>query len=104
MNNETVVTMQEAKDYLGIDFEDAATDRILEKMIVAADGYLTGAIGEDYPKDDERAKSLALMVVNDLFDNRGMSNVRVTETVRKLVDDFSFQLKLEMRKREYEGV
>jgi hypothetical protein len=95
-----VVTVREAKDHVGIDFNDKATDRILRSMIVTADTYLSGALGKDYPRKDSRSKTLALMIVSDLFDNRGMVNVRVTATIRKLVDDFSLQLKLGMREKD----
>jgi len=92
-----VVTVREAKDHLGIDFEDKATDRVIKSMIEAAEMYLMGAIGKDYPRKDARIKKIALMIISDLFDNRGIENVRINATIRKLLDDFCLQVRLEMR-------
>lgn len=93
------LTMQEITDYLGIDYTDARTDRVLTRTLKVADLYLKGSIGEDYPVDDERAKELALIVIDDLYSNRGLSD-KVAGTTRRLVDDFTLQLKLELRRKK----
>lgn len=89
-----MLTIQEVKDYLGIDYTDEAVDRNLERLIKTADAYLKSAIG-NYPADDPKAKELSLIVVSDLYDNRGL-NEKVSPTIRKLVQDFILQLQIEV--------
>lgn len=96
------LTMEEIKDYLSIDYDDERTTRRLNRAIKTADTYLKGAIGEDYPTDDYRAQELALIVIDDLYNTRGLNN-KVSGTVRKLVYDFSLQLTLELRRSKEEG-
>ena len=96
MDTVTVVSVDEVKDELGIDYADEMTERKIIRSIKTADAYLKGAIGENYPIDDPRAKDLALMVVVDLYENRGLKDT-VSGNTRKLVEDFSLQLRLELR-------
>ena len=90
-----VITIREAMDELGIDYADDVITRNIERKIKSTDSYLKGAIGEDYPIDDPRAKELALIVFSDLYDNRGLT-ATVSGNTRKLVEDFSLQLRLEL--------
>lgn len=92
------LTIEEVKDYLSIDYTDERTDRVLTRTLKVADKFLKGSIGEDYPVDDERAKEIALIVIDDLYSNRGLSD-KVAGTTRRLVEDFSLQLKLELRRK-----
>lgn len=87
-----MLTLAEVKSFLRIDFDD--DDGMLESLMKVADEYLTGAIGKTYNKEAERAKLLALIVVQDLYDSRGMIE-KVSGTVRKLISDFTLQLQLE---------
>lgn len=89
-------TIQDVKDHLGIDFTDDMIDRKLTRLITVADKYLEGSLGKNYQKDDARANELALIIISDLYDNRGMSE-KVSGNVRRLVEDFSLQLRLESR-------
>ena len=88
-------TVDEVLYYLGIDYADDMINRNIERAIRTADAYLKGAIGDEYPTDDPRAKELALIFIADLYDNRGMIE-KVSGNVRRLVDDFMLQLKLEL--------
>lgn len=100
--NETVATLgltvQDVLDYLSIDYTDERTTRVLTRTLKVADKYLKGAIGENYPVDDERAHEIALIVIDDLYSNRGLSE-KVAGTTRRLVEDFTLQLKLELRRK-----
>lgn len=87
-----MVTLEEVKNYLHIDFDD--DDGILNSLISAADEYLRGAVSPNYDQMSERAKMLSLIVVSDLYDNRGISD-KASGNIRKLVEDFALQLKLE---------
>ena len=96
-------TNQEVLDYLGIDYTDEVIDRNVERCIKTADAYLKGSIGKDYPTEDPRVKELALIFISDLYDNRGMIE-KVAGNVRRLVDDMSLQLRLELRASKSEEV
>lgn len=93
---EYVVSVDDALTYLGIDYADDMVKTNIERTIKTADMYLKGAIGADYPIDDPRAKELALLVISDLYDNRGLSSTASGNT-RKLVEDLALQMRLEMR-------
>lgn len=94
-------TTQEVMDYLGIDYADEMVTRNIERTITVADAYLKGAVGKNYPIDDPRAKELALIFISDLYDNRGMIE-KVNGNIRRLVDDFMLQLRLELRGNAHE--
>lgn len=96
-----ILDIQDVKDYLGIDYEDNAITYRLNHLIKTAERYLEGKLGVGYPKEDERVKELALIVISDLYDNHDMSE-KVSGNVRKLVIDFSLQIKLEMRRQNKE--
>ena len=93
----TVVQAQDVYNYLGIDYPDAMVTANVNRAISTADAYLKGAVGADYPVDDPRAKELALIFIADLYDNRG-SLEKSSVNVRRLVDDFLLQLRLELRR------
>lgn len=91
-----MVTIQDAKNYLGIDYADEMVESNLARMIKSADAYLRGSIGENYPEDDPRAVELALIIIADLYDNRELSD-KVSGNVRRYVNDTSFQLRMELK-------
>lgn len=94
-------TIEEVLAYLGIDYADEMVNKNVERCIKTADAYLKGSIGKNYPTDDPRVKELALIFISDLYDNRGMIE-KVAGNVRKLVDDMSLQLRLELRTKSEE--
>lgn len=91
------ITIQDVTDYLGIDETDAKIERNIVRAIDAADAFLKGAIADNYPVGDPRVKEIALCVVADIYDERGLIS-SVSGNVRRLVNDFSWQLKLELRR------
>lgn len=96
-----VVTVEEVKNHLGIDYTDDMVTANINRAIQTADAYLKGAIGDNYPVDNPKSKELALMIVSDIYDDRGLSGTMST-SARKLVDDLSWQLRLELRRGLYE--
>lgn len=92
-----VVSVKEVLAYLGIDYSDDMVGTNIERAIKTADAYLKGSIGENYPVQDPRSKELALLLVADLYDNRGLTST-VSGNTRRLVDDLSLQLRLELRR------
>ena len=96
-----VVSVDDVLEYLGIDYADDMVKKNIERAIKTADAYLKGSIGTDYPTDDPKAKELALIIISDLYDNRGLTT-SISGNTRKLVDDMSLQLKLELRRASNE--
>lgn len=92
----TVVSVDEVLAYLGIDYKDEIVTKNIDRLIKTADAYLKGSIGKNYPIDDFRSKELALIIISDLYDNRGLQST-ISGNTRRLVDDFSLQLRLELR-------
>lgn len=88
-----MLTVEEAKHYLRVDFK--RDDALLEELIRASDEYLIGAVGKEYDKDCERSKMLQRIVVQDLYDNRELSETVSTRT-RQLISDFALQLRIEL--------
>ena len=96
-NNIQVVSVDEVLAYLGIDYSDDMVIANVTRTIKTADAYLKGSIGENYPINDPRAKELALIIISDLYDNRGLQST-ISGNTRRLVDDLSLQLRLELRR------
>jgi hypothetical protein len=93
----SVVSVDEVLAYLGIDYSDDMVITNIERAIKTADAYLKGSIGENYPIEDPKSKELALLLVADLYDNRGLTST-VSGNTRRLVEDLSLQLRLELRR------
>lgn len=93
-----MLSVDDVKKELGIDFSDKNTDARLERYIQVADAWLRGAVG-DYNANDERAKQLALLIIEDLFD-RNSNSVKENATISKLKNDFIMQLNWEVKKEE----
>ncbi len=94
-----MLTMETLRDHLGIDYEDPSTTRILSRLIVVADSYMIGALGTEYPAEDERVIQAQLMICDDLFSTRGTSD-KVSGATRKLLDNLLLQVRMEMREDE----
>lgn len=97
-----VVTVEDVKAYLGIDYADDMVNANITRAINTADAYLKGSIGNDYPSEDPRAKELALIIISDLYDNRGSQSTNISGNCKRLVDDMSLQLRLELRRVSHE--
>lgn len=97
-----VVSVEEVLAYLGIDYSDDMVNTNIERAIKTADAFLKGSIGVDYPVTDPRSKELALIIISDLYDNRGLSST-VSGNTRRLVEDLSLQLRLELRRGSNES-
>ena len=94
-----VVSADEVLAYLGIDYADDMVLKNIQRLIYTADAYLKGAIGENYPVDNPKAKEIALIVISDLYDNRGAHpSTGANNNLRRLLEDLILQLKLELRR------
>lgn len=96
------VTLQEVCDDMGYLVEEVEKDEVVKRninrLIKFSDTYLKGAIGINYPKEDERAKQIALLVISDLYDYRDLDSKNIANTTRKILNDLEWQLKMEMKK------
>jgi hypothetical protein len=92
-----MVNIDDLKNYLGIDYVDNMITSNLERSLKTADAYIMGSVGVDYDKEDARAEELTLVVASELYENRGMMlSGSISNTTRKMVDDLSLQLRLEL--------
>ncbi|WP_373737174.1 hypothetical protein [Jeotgalibaca porci] len=89
-------TLVEVRDYLGVDWVDEATDRRINGLISVADSFMVGSLGVGYPGDDPRVKELSLIIIGQLYDNTDPI-AKVSNSIQKMVDDMSLQIRLEMR-------
>lgn len=97
MEEKKILNVTDALDYMGIDYADDVVKRNVERCIKTADAFLKGGIGANYPKDDPRAQELALVIVDDLYNNRTYTTTgSVSNNVRRLVEDLSLQLRVEL--------
>lgn len=84
------LTIDEVKQELGIDFDDEATNARLKRYIGLAKEYLDGAI-DIYYSDDKRAKELALLIIEDLYERKSYS-VKENSSIKKLKESILMQL------------
>lgn len=88
-----MLTLEEAKRYLKIDFED--DDEDIQSFIEAAEAYIDSMVGTFY-KEDEKAVKLAKLLqkklVNDMYENRNTeipSNTKQDRIVTSILDKLS---------------
>ena len=93
-----MVTLDEIKQYIGIDFDD--DDAMLLRLERAADAHIKAAVGEAYPTDDPQAEMLKLAIVHDLYQNRGTESDKLSNATRHMFADMQIHLRLKMRDAE----
>lgn len=88
-----MLTLEEVKRYLKIDFED--DDEDIESFIEAAEAYIDSMVGTYY-KEDEKAVKLSKLLqkklVNDMYENRSTeipSNTKQDRIVASILDKLS---------------
>ena len=93
-------TLNEALQYMGIDYADAMVSANVQRALDTAKRTLKGAVGDDVfdlMPDDERAKELVLMYADDLYSERGVA-LKASAATRKLAADMELQLRLELKR------
>ena len=103
-----VITTAEALVHLGIDYADEAVTQNVEAAVAAAELTLKGAVGEDVETllpGDVRAKTLALLYVDDYYSERCLadSSGKTGSAMRGQVQVLEWQLKLELRRLREAG-
>jgi hypothetical protein len=94
-------TVEDALDYLGIDYADDAVRNNVSRALSAAAAALCGSVGADvleYLPGDDRVKELVLIYTSDLYDERGIANQKVSSATRHIVQSMELQLRLELRR------
>lgn len=101
----SVISSDELKDHLGIDYVDDMTERNVNHAVNTANMYLVGALGDNCPTCDPRVKEVALLIAADVYDNRNTtSNAIVNSHMKQLVLDMCTQVRMEMRRRDGENI
>lgn len=98
-------TIDEALQYLGIDYADDMVTANVTRALATAEKVLRGAVGADvetYLPNDPRVAELVLIYLDDLYSDRGVS-AKVTGATRRLVADMELQLRLELRRAKEEA-
>lgn len=99
-------TLEEALEYMGIDYADDVIRRRATRAMASARQVLLGAVGDDvetYLPNDPRIGELILIYTDDLYSERGV-RAKVSNATRNLVANMVLQLKLELsRKKEEAG-
>lgn len=94
-----MVNIEEAKAYLGIDYDDDVVDANVKQALATAKKLIEGSVGEgleDYLPDDPRVRQLVLIYTDELYSERGVA-AKVSNATRRLVYDMELQLRLELR-------
>lgn len=97
-------TFDEALQYLGIDYPDEVITANVTRAMKTAEATLKGSVARDafvLLPDDPRLKELALVYIDDLYTNRGVS-AKVSGATRRMVETMELQLRLEARVRRQE--
>ena len=99
-------TLEEALEYMGIDYADDVIRRRVTRAMATARQILLGAVGDDvetYLPADPRFGEVILIYTDDLYSERGV-RAKVSNATRNLVANSVLQLKLELdRKKEAAG-
>lgn len=94
-----MVNVEEAKAYLGIDYDDDVVDANVEQALATAKKLIEGSVGEGletYLPNDPRVRQLVLIYTDELYSERGVA-AKVSNATRRLVYDMELQLRLELR-------
>ena len=88
-----MVTLEELREYLGIDFPDEATDKRLKGILKVAKDFVRNAVG-DIPDDNPIKREVMLSVSRDLYDHRILT-AKEEGSYTRLLQSMMLQLRLE---------
>lgn len=99
MADKKPITSQDAWEYLGYyEKPDDVTLRTIERMILTAQEYVRGAVGQIDP-DDPRAKELTLLALGFLYDNRSLEG-KGSGQMNRMAQSLMQQLRCEWREKD----
>ncbi|ABR48570.1 uncharacterized phage protein [Alkaliphilus metalliredigens QYMF] len=84
------IFLNEVKHHLRIDFDE--DDSYLEILISAAEQFMHNATGKSFHETNKLAKTICMMIVADLYENRNMTADKVGQTTKNLVNMMLIQL------------
>lgn len=93
-------TIEQALDYMGIDYADDMIRANVNRAMATAARTLLGAVGDDVEEllpNDPRVAELILIYTDDLYSERGVG-AKVSAATRQLVHSMEWQVKLELRR------
>ena len=88
-----VITADDVKAYLGIDYADDMVEKNIAKAIAYADGELRESVGDDYPVDHSLTPELALIYASTSYEKRDLAGNEL-----KRADQIALKLRLYMRR------
>ena len=97
---EMLITVEEAKKYGRIDHD--AEDDVVIDLILFAESYIQGALGDNFNRKDSRIKTVAKCIVNEMYDKREFmtpSGDKLSNSVRHLCSSTFQQIQNEMRSK-----
>ena len=100
-----MVTIEDAKSYLRIDYSDEMTDTNVLRAIKTGHARMLGAVGsdvEDYLLDDPRIDELWLIYTQESYDGSALSEKEI-RALKRLRDDLEPQLRLDLRAAKEEA-
>jgi uncharacterized phage protein (predicted DNA packaging) len=87
-----IVSLEEAKQHMRIDIDD--DDPYIQMLINAAEQFITDATGKTFDSDNALAKTACLLIIADLYDNRGLTSDGIRDKTRDIVTLILTQLAL----------
>lgn len=95
------LTTDDINAYLGIDYEDDATEANRDRCFASAQELVRSSIGADVYEllfNDSKVDELTLIYTDELYSNRGMESGKMNSSVRRIVDYLELNLRSELRK------
>ena len=100
-----MVTLEDAKSYLRIDYSDDMTDANVTRAMKAGRARMLGAVGSDietYLPDDPRIDELWLIYTQESYDGSSLSEKEI-RALKRLREDLEPQLRLDLRNAKAEA-
>lgn len=100
-----MVGMNEAKQYLGIDYDDEMVEANVSRALQSATRRMHGAIGSDvetYLPGDPRLDELVLIYTRESYDGSNLTE-KERSALKQLRADLEPQLRLELRAAKAEA-
>lgn len=88
-----VITAEDVKASLGIDYADDMVEKNIAKAIAYADGELRESVGDNYPVDHPLTPELALIHASASYEKRDLAGNEL-----KRADQIALKLRLYMRR------
>jgi len=87
-----IVSLEEAKQHLRVDTND--DDTYIQMLIKAAEQYVQNTTGKTFDGTNALAKTVCLLLIGDLYDNRQLSTDKASDKVRDIATMILTQLAL----------